>query len=86
MALLHAISSPQPYAGYGDLIGVGRRSKVSPLIPVKSSGGATRTRPRVAIIRALLNFLFQNLDLEANTHTGNAIKSIEFYRLLQVMA
>ena len=24
-ALLHAISSPQPYAGYGDLIGVGRR-------------------------------------------------------------
>ena len=28
-ALLHAISSPQPYAGYGDLIGVGRRRNLS---------------------------------------------------------
>ena len=28
-ALLHTISSPQPYAGYGDLIGVGRRRNLS---------------------------------------------------------
>ena len=28
-ALLHAISSPHPYAGYGDLNGVGRRRNLS---------------------------------------------------------
>ena len=28
-ALLHATSSPQPYAGYGDLIGVGRMKNLS---------------------------------------------------------
>ena len=28
-ALLHSISSPQPYAGYGDLIGVGHRRNLS---------------------------------------------------------
>ena len=41
-ALLHAISSPQPYAGYGDLIGVGRRSKVSPLIQVPVPGSKVK--------------------------------------------
>ena len=28
-AQLHAISSPHPYAGYGDLTGVGRRRNLS---------------------------------------------------------
>ena len=28
-AMLHTISSPQPYAGYGDLSGVGRRWNLS---------------------------------------------------------
>ena len=28
-ALLHAISFPQPYAGYGDVSGVGRRRSLS---------------------------------------------------------
>ena len=48
-ALLHAIPSPHPHPGYGDLSGVGRRRTLS---EVKSSQ-VVGLRDRVAIIRTL---------------------------------
>ena len=41
-AMLHAISSTQPYAGYGDLIGVGRRRNLSEAACAPVAEGVTR--------------------------------------------
>ena len=46
-ALLHAISSPQPYAGYGELSGVGRRRN-------RSEAACYRNWPRSRELRDAL--------------------------------